>query len=276
MIYKDVEWRYYRGALIPKPAPHVEMKLTPGEEKELLTRSKAYFLRYVTDWDSEDGEFWYVIKDTKESLENYKSKMKNQIRKGLKNCRVEKVDKSEIVQNGFAVYKTAFTGYQTDMTPMSQESFEKSILNADLNVTVDFWAVYNLKNILIAYSENIVDYDCVNYSSIKFHPDYMKDYPSYALFFKMNEYYLNEKKYQYVNDGARSISHITNIQDFLMNKFHFRKAYCRLHVVYRRDIGLIVWVLYPFRTLISKVHHKFFNKLSVLLKQEEIRRSFEK
>ena len=36
---------------------------------------------------------------------------------------------------------------------------------------------------------------------------------------KMNQYYLNEKKLTYVTDGARSLVHQSNIQDFLINKF---------------------------------------------------------
>ena len=31
----------------------------------------------------------------------------------------------------------------------------------------------------------------------------------------MNRYYLNEQKFKYVNDGAKSMSHDTNIQTFL-------------------------------------------------------------
>ena len=40
--------------------------------------------------------------------------------------------------------------------------------------------------------------------------------------------YLNENNFRYVNDGAKSMSHDTNIQEFLIKKFKFRKAYCQL------------------------------------------------
>lgn len=51
----------------------------------------------------------------------------------------------------------------------------------------------------------------------------------------------------YINDGARSISHETNFQDYLEKYFGFRKAYCKLHVAYNRRIKLVVKVLFPFR-----------------------------
>ena len=90
----------------------------------------------------------------------------------------------------------------------------------------------------------------------------------------MNHYYLEEKNFLYVNDGARSIAHETNIQSFLVEKFKFRKAYCRLNIAYRKDIAIIVKILYPFRKIISTFNFSIANKIVVLLKQEEIRRSF--
>jgi len=248
---------------------------TKEDEEYLLKESGAYFLRYISSWDSnQKTDFWYIIKDTEENLEQYNSKKRGQIRKGIKNCIVRKVDNTVIANHGYEVYKSAFLNYKTNLSILSNESFKKNILNA---TKYDFWAVYensvNGGGEMIAYSQNTIDDDNVNYTSIKFHPTYLKLYPSNALFFKMNEYYINEKKYMYVNDGARSISHDTNIQGYLEDKFNFRKAYCKLHIVYRWDIGLIVKLLYPFKNIFSRFNNKYFNKISVLLKQEYIRKS---
>jgi hypothetical protein len=128
---------------------------------------------------------------------------------------------------------------------------------------------------MIAYSQNFIENNSINYSTIKFDPTYLKLYPSYALFYEMNRYYLNEQKNLYVNDGAKSISHDTNIQEFLEKKFNFRKAYCKLEIVYRFDIKILVSILYPFKQFIFNINNKIFKKLSVLLRHEEIRRSYE-
>jgi len=61
--YKGIKWYYYQGALLPRVPSHYEINLTPKEQKELLKRSKALFLRYTNEWDRDGGEFWYVIKD---------------------------------------------------------------------------------------------------------------------------------------------------------------------------------------------------------------------
>ena len=278
MIYKNIEWKIYHGALLPKTAPHVKIDLGKKEQKELLKLSKAYFLRYISNWDMEhESKFWFVIKDCKEDLMSYKGNHRNQIKKGLKNCIVKKVPSKIIANDGYKVYKKAFLTYSTGEILITKFNFEKSILSSKES---DFWAVF--KNIgdksgvvgeMIAYSQNILESNSVNYSTIKFDPDYLKLYPSYALFFEMNKYYLNEKRFFYVNDGARSILHNTNIQGFLIQKFKFRKAYCKLNLVYRWDVRLLVVSLYPFRILIAKFKDKrFFNKLNTLLVQEGIKR----
>lgn len=276
MLYKNTAWKYYQGALVPQTAPHLQIKLTKKEEQDLLALSKAYFLRYISDWGrKEESQFWYVIKDHFGSLDELSSNTRSKVRRGLKHCSVKKVSNDVIAREGYTIYEQAFKSYSTYIEPMDKEAFSQGILNSH---ECDFWAVYkDDENKMIAYSQNLLEEKSVNYATIKFDPGYLKYYPSYALFYEMNRYYLEEKNALYVNDGARSISHDTNIQDFLIQKFKFRKAYCKLHIVYRWDIGLIIKVLYSFRDLINKIkfHNKVLNKISVLLRQEEIRRSFE-
>ena len=89
----------------------------------------------------------------------------------------------------------------------------------------------------------------------------------------MNSYYLKERKLKYVNEGTRSILHETNVQSFLIDKFKFRKAYCKLHVQYHPLVTPIIFVLYPFRKIIVKSNLLFFRKIGVVLSQEKLRRN---
>ena len=270
---QNLEWYFYHGALLPKVPPHFNVVLSKKEQKYLLKKSKAFFLRYTNEWDRERSDFWYVVKDEKEGLETYKSKIRNQIKKGLKNCEVLKVSQKEIVKDGYEVYLSAMKNYNTDLSIISKEQFQNSKTD-DKNY--DIWAVYEKRTgKMIAYSSNKIENRSCNYTEIKLHPKYLSLYPSYALFYEMNHYYLEEKGYMYVHDGTRSISHDTNIHTFLIDKFKFRKAFVKLNVIYRWDVKLFVVLLYPLRKFISKVSHPIFKKISVVLKQEEIRRSFE-
>lgn len=268
--YKGVKWYFYQGALLPRTPPHKEIFLTKEEEKQLLKKSKAFFLRYTNGWNSAESDFWYVIKDKREGLDTYKSKVRNQIKKGLKNCIVKKVDRETIANSAYEVYYEAFKNYTTFHVATSEESFRQSILDS----TDDFWAVYSQGNTIIAYANNFIEEGMCHYNSMKFHPKFLNLYPSYALIYTMNEYYLNQHGYLYLNDGARSIAHSTNIQDFLIKKFNFRKAYCKLNIEYRWDIKIVINLLYPFRDMVQKLNGNLFEKIYVVLKQEEIRRSF--
>ena len=65
----------------------------------------------------------------------------------------------------------------------------------------------------------------------------------------------------YLCDGARVIIHETHFQDFLEKYFQFRKAYCVLHVDYRVPLNLIVKILFPLHSWISR-----FGRLQMLTK----------
>lgn len=271
-MYKcnGTEWFVYQGVLLPKTPPHIQISLTRDEAKRLLKKSNALLLRYTTEWDRREGEFWYVIKDSFGGMEELSGNTRSKVRRGLKNCTVRKVHKEQIVEEGYEVYKEAFKHYTSIKTPLSKMQFKVYI--AERND--DFWAVYHHDK-MIAYSQNRIEGESINYAIIKFHPDYLKLYPSYALFYTMNEYYLNQKDFLYVNDGARSISHETNIQTFLIDKFKFRKSFVKLVVIYRWDIRVLVRLLYPLRHYLYAINVKVAKKIAVVLRQEEIRRSYE-
>jgi len=73
----------------------------------------------------------------------------------------------------------------------------------------------------------------------------------------MNEYYLKEHQFAYVNDGFRSILHDTSIQEFLIKKFGFRKVYLKLHIQYHPLFGIFMKLAFPFRKFIAKFDARF-------------------
>lgn len=67
----------------------------------------------------------------------------------------------------------------------------------------------------------------------------------------MNEHYLGKKLFRYVTDGSRTITEHSGIQDYLIQNFNFRKAYCRLEIHYQWWMKIAVNLLYPFRNIIT-------------------------
>ena len=105
-----------------------------------------------------------------------------------------------------------------------------------------------------------------------FRPAALRQCVAYALFYEMHRHYLEERKFDYVSDGARSISHDSSIHDFLMSKFGYRKAYANLHVVYKPWLYMAVRLAFPFREFIARFNLDPLKKVSILLRQEDIRR----
>jgi len=269
-------WRKYNGAIIPTIPPHIEVESSCDEIHKIMDYQSAFFARWTSDFDSKDiTEFWYIINDSKLDIDSYSVNTRSKIRRGLKKIDVKVVTKNEILIKGFDVYKASFDRYKSFTLPDNKGVFQNEITNLD--GVRQFWGIY-LKDSdkLIGYSQNKISHNCCEYDEIRFHPDFLNLYSSYVLFYKMNQFYLNEKNFKYVNDGARSISHNTNIQQFLIDKFKFRKAYCRIHVINSVGLSLVIKLFYPFKSIIKRVNLNLFLKLSVILEQEKIVRSFEK
>ena len=263
------QWRKYQGVLVSAKAPHHEV-LTQNIISE-LDKNNAFLARWITNFDCKKKlDFWYLILDKKMDISDYSSNTRNQISNGLKNFEIRRISIDEMLDNSYIIYKTASLLYNTKNKIKSLEEF-----NVDLLPSFDYWGVYN-NNSLIGFAQNRVFDDCCDYSTIKILPMYAKKYPFYALFYTMNNYYLIDKKLKYVTDGTRSISHQTNIQNFLINKFKFRKAYCYLHIMYQPFFGLLVSCLFPFRKFFSIFNVSLFRSINSILLQEEISRNCKK
>lgn len=273
---KGVVWNNYKGVLTPDVPPHVDLQLSQKDIKTLLKASKCFLVLWPSEFDTiESGEYWYVISDSFKSLDELSSKRRYDIKKGLKNCLVKKMDGEYVAKHGYEVYYNAYKRYKGAKAPISKEEYYNDRIKLSEDKRRDFWGVFDKEtNNLIGISQNIIDRNSCSYVDMKFDPDFLRLYPSYALIYEMNRYYLNEKKLRYVNDGARCINHETNMQDFLVSKLGFRKAYCKLNINYRSNFKSIISVIYPFRSIISNLDLKIANKVTLMLKLEEIRRSF--
>lgn len=219
--------------------------------KRRLGGGNIQFIRYITDFDkSEESSFGYVNKDSFGGMEELSSKMRNQVKKSLKQLEIRMITKEEMLAQGYEVHASAASSYKVKAKVPSRVSFENYVNNLPENY--DVWgAIIPETGKLIAWGVNRVYDDWCSYSSLKAIPEYQKQYyPYYGLIYEMNRYYLEERKLKYVTDGARSITEHSNIQPFLIDKFNFRKAYCHFEIKYKWWLGLAVNCLYPFRKLI--------------------------
>lgn len=247
---KAISYKSYKGAWINNAFPHLEEPLSGAEAKKLLAKG-GLFVRNIYNFDQpSESSFWFVIKDHFGAMEELSSNTRNQVRKSFRMLDFRRLHKKEMIKSAYPVYYSSFRIYGKTSVPMSENNFNQMIENQNENT--QFWGAF-LKGTdrLIAYGMNFVNEDMCDYSTLKADPDYLKScYPYYGLIYTMNEYYLSEKRLKYVCDGARTISNHSDIQDFLIRKFKFRRAYCALKIFYQPWMRIVISCLYPFRGLI--------------------------
>lgn len=269
-------WRKHFGALIPLSMPHIEPKDQNEGIQEILKSTKTLFARWDRGFDCEkESMWWHVIKDREENILDLSGNTRSKVRRGSKKYKAALVKTDLIKSTGYQVYCDTFKSYSTIEKSLSRNTFEIAIDN--LPSETEFWGIIEIeKNTLVGFSENIIRDQACFYSSIWVLPEAMKKYASYVLIHEMNKHYLNKMDCLYVSDGSRSISHDTGVHEFLQSKFGFRKAYSSLNIAYRPWFGILIWILFPLRALFNNMPSTLLRKMSILLFQEEIRRSCNK
>lgn len=268
----SVHWRGNQGGLLPLSPPQLISGFNQDCAVKLLKKERNYFIRWESDFDlGKETSWWHVIKDQPQSLEELPKKTRYMIRKAEKLYEARPVNESDILAHGYEVYVKAYTRYETHEAMFAESEFLEAI--RELPEQTEWWAVFDRETErMVAFSENYVESNTCFYVTMWLEPAAMAKFAGYLLFHKMELHYLRERQFKYVSDGARSLSHDTNIHDFLISKFNFRKAYAKLHVVYAPWLGIAVACAYPFRNLLKRSNWGVFKKASILLRQEEIRR----
>lgn len=265
-------WRLMHGSILPYSLPHRGIVLSVGQARRLVAGHGAFLIRWETAFDTHsDGAWWHLIKDTPPDLASLSPKTRNQVKRGLRLSRIERCDRELIIEKGYAVYEAAYERYETFEPMFSPGAFRAAVLR--MPEDIEFWGAFDGAGALVGFGENIVDDGACFYSTMWFTPEALKNYASYAMIHRMNCHYLQERGFRFVSDGARSISHDTGIHQFLERKFGFRRAYCRLNVVYAPLVGPAVAAAYPFRRFLGRLLRS--RRFDVLMRQEELRRASE-
>jgi len=257
----------YRHAWVFNFSPDKEPYLSDYQCSELL-KSGGWMVRNTYDFDqSEKSDFWYIIKDSFNGLDELSSNDRKKIRRALKCFEYRKIEKQVIENEGYKIIKSVHDDYSVKDHKMNMSIFNDFLISWTTN-DHDFWGAFDsTSGRLVGFAViHLCDDSCL-YNLVTFFPEYKHNatYPYYGFFYKLNEYYLGEKKFKYVSDGSRSITEHSNIQPFLIQNFKFRKAYCKLKLRYKWWFGIIVKILFPFRNFIPN------KSVKAVLKMHEMR-----
>lgn len=269
-------WRYYNHAALPDTPPHVMVNEEPIKNGSIWDLSKScYLARWITNFDcEEETNWWYILKDTPFEIEELKSKRRYEINKGKKNYRVEEIQPLDYKEEIYRVQVEAYSAYPEKYRPV----VDKDILFEEM----DRWDYYKFYGAFSKQDNTLCGYAWLNRKGKYIYYAFHKVVPSaekmginasiVAAILEGHRADLSNGCY--ICDGSRSISHESHFQDYLEKYFGFRKAYCKLHVIYRPIIKPIVYALYPFRSVIKKLdNNSFIHNINGILRMEELVRN---
>ena len=242
----------YRNAWRYEGAPHNEPKLEKETAQRLLKQG-GLLVRNTFHFDQPDeSSFWYIIKDSFGGLDEFSSNERNKIRRSDKTLVFKQVGIDLLKSEGWNILKATYEDYAVSDRYMDETVFLNYLSECEKQ-DFDYWGVFDHDRLVGFCTVWLWLPDSCEYGLIGILPEYKHNntYPYYGLFHKMNAYYLGEKRFRYVADGARSITEHSHIQDFMIQNFHFRKAYCQLAVHYKWWMKIAVNMLYPFRKIIT-------------------------
>jgi hypothetical protein len=227
--------------------------LSVNEARQLQASLGGWWVSWTEGFDrgSEAAKWHAVVCRRHKAIGQIESSnTRSKIRRGLKNCEVRRVEAGEIAQNGYETWAAALRNYSaTANIPPAEEFARKVLTDAPFGDIKHHWAVYH-EGRLAAFAQcHVYDRIEADYTLIKFHPRYLNRYASYALFFTMNQFYLEHERFEYVNDGWRSVLHDTGVQDFLVREFGFERVAAPLRVQFREPLATLLKWSAPFRGL---------------------------
>lgn len=263
--------KLYKEVWVSEHAPHNTSKLTDEECKALFKRG-GWAIREIYDFDSpSETSFYAVIKDQFGDMEELSKKVRTKVRKALKTYEIRKATLDEMLRYGADIYYNAFAKYKGKCHPDSKENLEARFRMVAENDDYDAWIMFRIEDHApVAWSITHVFENMCEYETVKVDAAFLDStYPSYGLFFTMNQHYLGERKLSYVNAGWRSVTLHSNIQPFLIEQFNFRKAYCKMNMRYKFPLNIAVSMLFPLRKILPH------SKITTMLLQEAFSRGLD-
>jgi hypothetical protein len=202
---------------------------------------------------------WYAVTcDRFTPLEQMPSKHRCEVRRGQKNCTVRQLDAAFVCQHGYPVYEKSFARYRgRAVTLWDEPAFRRFVeLSRDFGDITHYWGAFVGEQLVALAANDIYDKVEATYWMIKADPEHLKAYPIYALIYAMNEFYLGQQGFQYVNDGWRALVHESHVQAFLTAKFGFAHRYRRLQINFHPALKLLLGLTAPLAGRLARLDRR--------------------
>ena len=228
---------------------------------------------WTTDYDcGEDTGWYYVIREAPFDLNTMTGHYRKQIRRALRLCSVKKISPVEYADELYKLYADELRNrYGKNAKPGTLEDYRRRCLIDEEREDRAYWAGFSKEGLLIGFIVITVKEDHIDIPSAFFWEEYQILRVSEALYATVLDHYLNHEGKLYANSGNRNLNHITNTQLYKIQHFQFRKAFCRLHLIYNPKISPFVKILRIFRPILRRLDHiHIVHEINAVLAMEDI------
>lgn len=236
--------------------------ISRSQFSEIVHKKHALFGKNIYDFDLDiQTNNWYIIRDRYYDLEEYASKnVRKHIRKSLSIYCYKRVDKDEMIRNGYQVFCNGAERFDKNVGPYwSKNEFEKWVMSF-YKVGGEFFAGYDIESgKMVMWEALYIKGDMVVEFMERLSSEFTKHNPTYGLNHEITKHYIMERGYKYINAGSMTLDDHSNVQSFLVEKFHFRRAYCRVQLFLPFYLKVLLLFLKPF----YKYFKRRFPSLSV-------------
>lgn len=222
----DHPWQARAGVLRPLSMPHVPVPIDRPALRRAMRRRGALLAVWATGWDGPPGEWWYVCCDRTRTIEGLESSSgRRNVRAGLRQCEVRRVDAAEFGPRAYPVHAAALQGMGE--RPPGLAAFLGDVRTQAAYPGTEYWAAF-AGDALVAYAVCQRLDGAVLLTGSKSLPTHHHLHPNEALHFSLVRHHL-EAGARYVSNGARTLLHPTTINEFLA-RLGFRPIHARVHV----------------------------------------------
>ncbi len=273
----DIEnWCYNNNAITPSAYPHEQPDLSIFDNKDIWKNKNIFLIRYTTCFDTkEKTSFYGCLKDDAFEIGQLKAKRRYEIKKGLKNFFFRRLSMEDI-ESMYQVYIEAMKGYNNYTLCQNKTDFCKHWQKVYMEKNAVLYGVFSKNSrILCGFAHVCENGKYIPISTFKTMVAEERKGVNFALMYgicmQYNELLRSGQGY-YLWDGYKNILHETSFQDWLIKYFGFRKAYCKLNIVYRPSLRPLIKLLFPFRKMFMNSKKGIFKKIYGVLLMEELRR----
>ncbi len=258
-FYRNILWRI--DGVFAEPADILEAYDFNCQALKFTGLDNPMVIRWIKKTDIDKGKLWFVVQDKVVKLTDLSANTRSKVRRGLKRYEVREVSREEVVRQGYHLYKKLFR-FRIGK-PMSYSTFARHI--AGLPEEFIFYGVFDKSSgHLVGYLQIFSGARNVYLRVINILPEANKFYASYAIFFLLNNFFVDEKKKTIVL-GLRSLTRRSNVQQFVVEKFHYRHMFVNFGLCMGWKASLVYASLRPFMYFLKLLKNKKAVYLSAFL-----------